>query len=61
MPAPELITLAEVFRNEKKMPKTMKKIIKDIIILTKGKQAGDIMNDLAFTVSRKLEEKFGGS
>ena len=61
MPAPELITLAEVFRNEKKMPKTMKKIIKDIIILTKGKQAGDIMNDLAFTVSRKLEERFGGS
>ena len=61
MPAPELITLAEVFRNEKKMPKTMKKIIKDIIILTKGKQVGSIMNDLAFTVSRKLEERLGGS
>ena len=39
----------------------MKKIIKDIIILTKVKQVGSIMNDLAFTVSRKLEERFGGS
>ena len=39
----------------------MIKIIKDIIILTKVKQVGSIMNDLAFTVSRKLEERFGGS
>ena len=61
MPAPWLITLYGIDKNEKKMPQTMKKIIKDIIILTKGKQVGSIMNDLAFTVSRKLEERFGGS
>ena len=61
MPAPWLISLAEVFKNEKKMCKTMKKIIKDTIILNKVKQAGSIMNDRAFTVSRKLEERFGGS
>ena len=62
MPAPWLITVAEVDKKEKKMSKTMIKIIKDIIILTKVKQVGSsIMNDLAFTVSRKLEERFGGS
>ena len=39
----------------------MKKIIKDIIIQSKVKQVGSIMNDLAFTVSRKLEERLGES
>ena len=61
MPAPWLISVAEVFKNEKKMCKTMKKIIKDTIILNKVKQAESIMNDRALTVSRKLEERFGGS
>ena len=59
MPAPWLIPVTD--KNEKKMCKTMKKIIKDTIILNKVKQAESIMNDRAFTVSRKLEERFGGS